>query len=127
MPLASGYTPASRTRRTTSLPAPLINPVAYPEFSRGGCANSQKCYYFSIFCRKLHENKRIWTPRGACPWRPPPPLYLPMQSTPRVHKAVHLPENQFIFAVYSRKNFARKTKPICHLVVEFACLSSIDI
>ena len=28
----------------------------------GVCANSQKCYYFSIFCRKLHENERIWTP-----------------------------------------------------------------
>ena len=33
-------------------------------FPRGG-ANSQKCYYFSIFCRKLHENERIWTPRGG--------------------------------------------------------------
>ena len=21
--------------------------------------------YFAIFCRKLHENERIWTPRGA--------------------------------------------------------------
>ena len=31
----------------------------------GGGANSQKCYYFSIFCRKLHENERIWTPRGG--------------------------------------------------------------
>ena len=30
-----------------------------------GCANSQKYYYFSIFCRKLHENERIWTPRGG--------------------------------------------------------------
>ena len=43
----------------------------------GGGANSQKCYYFSIFCRKLHENERIWTPRGgARPWRPPldPPM-----------------------------------------------------
>ena len=33
-------------------------------FPRGG-ANSQKCYYFSIFCRKLHESERIWTPRGG--------------------------------------------------------------
>ena len=42
------------------------------DFPRGG-ANSQKCYYFSIFCRKLHENERIWTPRGgACvPGAPP--------------------------------------------------------
>ena len=42
------------------------------DFPRGGGANSQKCYYFSIFCWKLHENERIWTPRGgARPWRPP--------------------------------------------------------
>ena len=47
------------------------------DFSQGGSANSQKCYYFSIFCRKLHENERIWTPRGgARPWHPPldPPM-----------------------------------------------------
>ena len=46
-------------------------------FPRGG-ANSQNCYYFSHFCRKLHENERIWTPGGgARPWRPPldPPMY----------------------------------------------------
>ena len=28
------------------------------DFPQGG-ANSQKCYYSSIFCRKLHENERI--------------------------------------------------------------------
>ena len=39
--------------------------VADPGFSPGGCANSQNCYYFSNFCQKLHENERIWTPRGA--------------------------------------------------------------
>ena len=27
--------------------------------------SSQKCYYFSIFCQKLHENERIWTPGGG--------------------------------------------------------------
>ena len=51
--------------------------VADPGFSPGGCANSQNCYYFSNFCQKLHENERIWTPRGvARPWRPPldPPM-----------------------------------------------------
>ena len=26
---------------------------------------------FSIFCRKLHENERIWIRGGARPWRPP--------------------------------------------------------
>ena len=51
-------------------------------FPRGG-ANSQKYYYFSIFCRKLHENERIWTPRGgARPWCPPP-LDPPMESMVR--------------------------------------------
>ena len=40
-------------------------PVADPGFSPGGCANSQNCYYFSKFCQKLHENERIWTPRGG--------------------------------------------------------------
>ena len=47
--------------------------VADPGFSPGGGANSQKCYYFSIFCRKLHENERIWTPRGGArvPGAPP--------------------------------------------------------
>ena len=29
-----------------------------------------KCDFFSTFCRKLHENERIWTP-GARPWHPP--------------------------------------------------------
>ena len=35
------------------------------DFPRGGGANSQNCYYFSHFCRKLHENERIWTPGGG--------------------------------------------------------------
>ena len=39
--------------------------VADRGFSPGGCANSQNCYYFSNFCQKLHENERIWTPRGG--------------------------------------------------------------
>ena len=43
----------------------LESMMADPGFSPGGGANSQKCYYFSIFCRKLHENERIWTPRGG--------------------------------------------------------------
>ena len=47
--------------------------VADPGFSpRGGCANSQNYYYFSNFCRKLHENERFWTPGGDVrPLRPP--------------------------------------------------------
>ena len=41
------------------------------DFPQGG-ANSQNCYYFSHFCRKLHENERIWTPRGGrVPGAPP--------------------------------------------------------
>ena len=47
----------------------MTTPVTDPGFSPGGCANSQNCYYFLNFCRKLHENERIWT-RGGRPWRP---------------------------------------------------------
>ena len=53
--------------------------VADPGFSLGGGANSQKCYYFSIFCRKLHENERIWNPQGGrVSLAPPldPPMHL---------------------------------------------------
>ena len=48
--------------------------VADPGFSRGGCANCQKCYYFSNICQKLHENERIWTPRGGGRASLAPPL-----------------------------------------------------
>ena len=40
-------------------------PVADPGFSPGGCANSQIRIILQIFCQKLHENERIWTPRGG--------------------------------------------------------------
>ena len=30
-----------------------------------GNATTPKSYYFQIFCRKLHENERIWTPGGV--------------------------------------------------------------
>ena len=56
------------------------------DFPQGGGANSQNCYYFSHFCRKLHENERIWTPRGgARPWRPPldPPMTVADPGFPR--------------------------------------------
>ena len=32
-----------------------------------------------FFCRKLHENERIWTPRGACV--PGAPFDLPMLNS----------------------------------------------
>ena len=72
----------------TSPPIPYS--VADPGFSPGGGgANSQKCYYFSIFSRKLHENERIWTPRGgARPWRPPldpPMLFSPIPYLRKGH------------------------------------------
>ena len=37
--------------------------VADPGFS-GGVRQLQNWDYFSIFCRQLHENERIWTPPG---------------------------------------------------------------
>ena len=45
--------------------------VADPGFSPGVCANSQNCNYFSNFCRKLHENEKIWTPGGHTSLAPP--------------------------------------------------------
>ena len=65
----------------------LLYTVADSGFSPGGCANCQKCYYVSNICRKLHENERIWTPRGgggARPWRHP--LDPPMVYTPYSHQ-----------------------------------------
>ena len=44
-----------------------------------GCANSQNCYYFSNFCRKLHENERIWTPvwrASLAPHLDPPMVHI---------------------------------------------------
>ena len=44
--------------------------MADPEFSEG--ASTPKVgvltYHFAIFCQKLHENERIWTPSGVPPW-----------------------------------------------------------
>ena len=42
-----------------------MHPVADQRFPKGGGANSQNCYYFAIFCQKLHENERIWTRGGG--------------------------------------------------------------
>ena len=52
--------------------------VADPGFSPGGMPTPKVGVLTYFFGRKLHENERIWTPRGgARPWRPPldPPLY----------------------------------------------------
>ena len=59
-------------------------------FPRGG-ANSQNCYYFSHFCRKLHENERIWTPGAGGGASLAPPLDPPMvlshrERTPYSHQ-----------------------------------------
>ena len=56
--------------------------VADPGFSPGGGANSQNCYYFSHFCRKLHKNERIWTPRGGRASLAPPPWIRQCVSLP---------------------------------------------
>ena len=59
--------------------------VADSVFFRGGCTNSQIGIIFQFFCRKLHENERIWTPRGArvpdAPLDPPMPVYTVFTST----------------------------------------------
>ena len=51
--------------------------VADPGFSPGGAPTPKVGVLTYFFGQKLHENERIWTPRGgARPWRPPldPPL-----------------------------------------------------
>ena len=62
---------ASRSIYRGGMHAMRAKAVADPEFSWGGCANSQNPIILQIFCRKLHENERIWTPEGGTrPWRP---------------------------------------------------------
>ena len=43
----------------------LYKPVADPGFSPGGAPTPKSAIIFQIFCRKLHENERIWTPGGG--------------------------------------------------------------
>ena len=53
--------------------------VADPGFSPGGAPTPKSAIIFQFYPQKLHENERIWTPRGgARPWRPPldPPMNL---------------------------------------------------
>ena len=65
---------------------PII--VADPGFSRGGCTNSKKCYYFQIWL-KPHENERIWTTRGHVPGAPlDPPMYYLANFTGKLHENV---------------------------------------
>ena len=47
------------------------------DFPQGGAPTQRNVIIIQIFCWKLHENERIWTPGGARPWRPPldPPMY----------------------------------------------------
>ena len=40
------------------------------DFPEGGAPTPKSAIIFLFFCRKLHENERIWTPRGARPWHP---------------------------------------------------------
>ena len=58
--------------------------VTDPGFSPGGAPNSQNSYYFSNFCRKLHKNEQIWTPRrGRASLAPPldPPMVFKNKTT----------------------------------------------
>ena len=40
------------------------------DFPEGAAPTPKSAIIFQIFCRKLHENERIWTRGGARPWRP---------------------------------------------------------
>ena len=59
-----------------------------PGFSWGGDSSSQSGIILQIFCRKLHENERIWTPmrvrvRGT-PLDPPTRLLVQKRSVSKV-------------------------------------------
>ena len=86
--------------------------VADPGFFPGGCANFQNCYYFSNFCRKLHENERIWTPGGARAWRPPLDLPMPLGLTPLLRNPGSATENLRVgFSLFTEPK-ARMIAPI---------------
>ena len=66
--------PVDRHTLVKTLPCPkprlrmvkIIKSVADPGFSRGaGAPSPKRAFIFQFFCRKLHENERIWTPRVA--------------------------------------------------------------
>ena len=42
-------------------------------FPRGVHQLRKKTIILQIFCRKLHENERIWAPQGRPAFMPPPP------------------------------------------------------
>ena len=44
--------------------------MADPGFSRGGAPTPKSAIIFQIFCRKLHNNERIWTPGARFPGAP---------------------------------------------------------
>ena len=47
------------------------------DFPQGVAPTPKSAIIFQFCSQKLHENERIWTPRGgACPWSPPldPPM-----------------------------------------------------
>ena len=54
-----------RIRIRTRIQIPVLCTVADPGFSRGGAPTPKSAFIFQYFCRKLHENERIWTPGGA--------------------------------------------------------------
>ena len=41
------------------------------DFPEGGAPTPKSAIILHIFCRKLHENERIWTPGGARVLAPP--------------------------------------------------------
>ena len=58
------------TSQSTILTAFDLDAAADPGFSPGGAPTPKSSIIFQFFCRKLHENERIWTPRGGVPGAP---------------------------------------------------------
>ena len=84
-------------------------------FPRGG-ANSQKCYYFSIFCRKLHENERIWTPRGGARVPGAPPW---IRQCPSIWPCGNVLVRSFAIHLASMKSQHHQTRKSPHLTNKF--------
>ena len=62
--------------------------VADPGFFRRGAPTPKSVIIFQFFCRKLHEDERIWTPEGAS-LAPPldPPMFSHHLTKHQVHSA----------------------------------------
>ena len=55
------------------------------DFPEGDVPTLKSAIIFQFFCRKVHENERIWTPRGARPWCPHDPANAPAADAQEIY------------------------------------------